>query len=151
MSNEGSDPDSGEADADTEPADSTEGGADTEPVDPIGSGAGDAATRTPGPDEQYCPNCGEIILEKAEICPECGVRKSPPGGDVDGSNDRVTAGVLAILLGWAGVHKFYLGDTGLGVLYLCFFWTGIPAIVGLIEGILYLTKTDAEFQEKYVD
>lgn len=113
--------------------------------------AGDA-DGGPGPDEQYCRSCGAIIKREAEICPECGVRNRPPPGRAGGgSPDRVTAGVLAILLGWVGAHKFYLGETGLGLLYLCFFWTGIPALVGLIEGLLYLTKTDEEFQRAYVD
>lgn len=103
----------------------------------------------PGPNEQYCTSCGEIIKKEAEICPECGVRQQSASKDYD--KDRVTAGVLAILLGGLGVHKFYLGETGMGVLYLCFFWTAIPALVGLIEGILYLTKTDEEFQQKYVN
>ncbi|NOU92479.1 NINE protein [Paenibacillus sp. LMG 31456] len=62
---------------------------------------------------------------------------------------KVTAGILAILVGGFGVHKFYLGKTLLGVVYLLFCWTGIPSIIGLIEGILYLTKTDDEFQRKY--
>lgn len=117
--------------------------------DPAGPGAG---SDRPGPSEQYCPSCGEIIRADAEICPECGVRKESGGGvATEGSKDRVTAGVLAILLGGVGAHRFYLGDIGLGLLYLCFFWTFIPALVGLIEGILYLTKTDEEFQRKYVD
>lgn len=64
--------------------------------------------------------------------------------------DRATAGILAILLGGLGIHKFYLGQSGQGILYLIFFWTGIPALIGLIEGILYLTKTDEEFQRLYV-
>lgn len=63
---------------------------------------------------------------------------------------KVTAGVLGILLGSFGAHKFYLGKIGFGILYLVFCWTGIPGIVGLVEGILYLTKTDEEFQSKYV-
>ncbi|WP_240421094.1 TM2 domain-containing protein [Paenibacillus periandrae] len=64
---------------------------------------------------------------------------------------KTTAGILAILLGSLGVHKFYLGKIGLGIVYLLFCWTGIPGLIGLIEGILYLTKTDEEFQSKYVN
>ncbi len=99
-----------------------------------------------GQGEKYCSSCGEVIDEEAEICPECGVRQKP---DVRGGKDRVTAGILAILLGTLGVHKFYLEQSGQGLLYLCFSWTGIPALLGLIEGILYLTKTDEEFEHRY--
>jgi TM2 domain-containing membrane protein YozV len=62
---------------------------------------------------------------------------------------RVVAGILGILLGNFGAHKFYLGKIGMGILYLVFFWTGIPGIIGLIEGILYLVKSDEEFHAKY--
>lgn len=62
---------------------------------------------------------------------------------------RTIAGLLAICLGWLGIHKFYLGKWGLGFLYLIFFWTYIPAIVGLVEGIIYLCMSDAEFVAKY--
>ncbi|MFF2446417.1 TM2 domain-containing protein [Neobacillus sp. NPDC058068] len=62
---------------------------------------------------------------------------------------KVAAGVLAILLGCFGVHKFYLGKIGMGILYLLFCWTGIPSIIGLIEGILYLTKSDEEWDRQY--
>lgn len=61
---------------------------------------------------------------------------------------KVTAGILAILLGGIGVHKFYLGKVGMGILYLCFCWTAIPAVLGLIEGILYLCSNDENFQLK---
>lgn len=47
--------------------------------------------------------------------------------------DEVVGVLLALFLGCFGVHHFYLGRTGLGVLYLCFCWTGIPAILGLVE------------------
>ncbi|MFP4038497.1 MAG: NINE protein [Candidatus Nanohaloarchaea archaeon] len=103
----------------------------------------------PGPDEQYCSSCGEIIKKEAEICPECGVRQSSGSGS--GSKDRLTAGIFALLLGSFGAHKFYLGNTGLGILYLCFFWTGIPGLIGFIEGLIYLTKSDEEFNAKYVE
>lgn len=59
------------------------------------------------------------------------------------------AAVLAFFLGGLGAHKFYLGKTGQGVLYLLFFWTYIPAILGLIEAITYLTADEYEFNAKY--
>lgn len=49
--------------------------------------------------------------------------------------------LLAFFLGGLGLHKFYAGKTGMGILYLVFCWTGIPAIVGFIEAIVGLTKT----------
>lgn len=62
---------------------------------------------------------------------------------------KVTAGILGILLGGIGVHKFYMGKIGMGILYLCFCWTGIPAVVGFIEGIVYLCSSDENFQLKH--
>jgi TM2 domain-containing membrane protein YozV len=62
---------------------------------------------------------------------------------------RTTAAVLAIFLGGLGIHRFYLGDTGLGLIYLLFSWTLIPALVGLIEGIVFLTKSDEDFARQY--
>lgn len=61
---------------------------------------------------------------------------------------KVVAGVLGILIGGFGIHKFYLGKIGMGILYLCFCWTGIPAFVGFIEGIIYLCSSDENFQLK---
>ena len=68
---------------------------------------------------------------------------------------RVLAGVLGILLGWAGIHKFVLGYTGEGITMLvltivlsiitCGIFSGVMALIGLIEGIVYLTKSDEEF------
>lgn len=40
-----------------------------------------SAARTPAPEECYCTSCGEVIKEQAEICPNCGVRQSPPAND----------------------------------------------------------------------
>jgi TM2 domain-containing membrane protein YozV len=47
--------------------------------------------------------------------------------------DEVVGILLALFLGVFGIHHFYLRRTGLGILYCCFFWTGIPAILGFIE------------------
>lgn len=61
---------------------------------------------------------------------------------------KIAAGILAIFLGGIGVHKFYLGKIGMGILYLCFCWTYIPAVIGFIEGIIYLCSNDENFQLK---
>ena len=47
--------------------------------------------------------------------------------------DEVVGILLALFLGTFGIHHFYLRRTGLGILYLVFFWTGIPSILGFIE------------------
>ena len=64
---------------------------------------------------------------------------------------RIVAGILAIVLGTLGVHKFYLGMTTPGIIQLvvgvC--TGGVGGIIGLIEGIIYLTKTDEEFIKTY--
>jgi TM2 domain-containing membrane protein YozV len=67
-------------------------------------------------------------------------------------NKKVAAGILAILLGWVGVHKFYLGYTTPGILMLvvgvCTGFT-VSSIIGIVEGIIYLTKSDEEFYRTY--
>ena len=78
---------------------------------------------------------------------------------------KVAAGILAILLGTLGIHKFYLGSTGPGVLLLIASFLSVLlfvvvigifgiiaiSIVVFIEGILYLTKTDEDFHQTYVE
>jgi len=99
-------------------------------------------------DEKFCTSCGSIIKKEAELCVKCGVRQTSSKP----LKSKVTAGVLAILLGGIGAHKFYVGKIGLGILYFLFSWTFIPAAIGFIEGIIYFvsTKTDEEFTAKYV-
>lgn len=93
----------------------------------------------------YCTNCAQVISDEAFSCPKCGQPTRRASG---AAKSRVTAGILALLLGGIGAHKFYLGKTGLGFLYLIFVWTFIPAIVALVEGIIYLTQDDATFAQK---
>ena len=77
-----------------------------------------------------------------------------------GEKNKTTAGLLAILLGAFGVHKFYLGDTTAGAITLaislgaglvtCGAATFMMSIIGIVERIIYLSKLDSEFQQIYV-
>jgi TM2 domain-containing membrane protein YozV len=66
-------------------------------------------------------------------------------------NKKIVAGVLAIVLGYLGVHKFILGYTQEGIIQLIIsiVTCGLGGVIGLIEGIIYLTKTDEEFYQTY--
>jgi TM2 domain-containing membrane protein YozV len=68
------------------------------------------------------------------------------------SSKKLVAGILAILLGWTGAHKFYLGMTTTGVIQLVvsLCTLGAGGIVGIIEGIIYLTKSDEDFERLYM-
>jgi TM2 domain-containing membrane protein YozV len=66
---------------------------------------------------------------------------------------KLVAGILGILLGGLGVHRFYLGDTTGGILRIVItvVTCGMGSIIGLIEGIIYLVKPDDEFQRVYLE
>lgn len=62
---------------------------------------------------------------------------------------KTTATVLCLFLGGFGIHRFYLGQTGLGILYLIFCWTFIPAFIAFIEFIGFLLMSEETFNQKY--
>ena len=66
-------------------------------------------------------------------------------------NKKILAGVLAIMLGGFGIHKFILGYTKEGVLQILmsFFSCGLASVIPFVEGIIYLTKSDEEFYQIY--
>ncbi len=120
-----------------------------------------------GPNDTECKYCGEKITrsvtqnsQPAQTNSNGGLNIPPnvmnqfyeaPATQMDPSwpvKNKVAAGLLAIFLGGIGVHKFYLGKIGMGVLYIIFCWTYIPALIGLVEGIIYLTQSDEAFQLK---
>ena len=81
----------------------------------------------------------------------------PPPAPVARDSNRIPAGVCGILLGGLGVHKFVLGYTGAGLIMLlvsvltCGLAYWVMHIIGLIEGIIYLCKSDQEFARIYVE
>jgi TM2 domain-containing membrane protein YozV len=83
----------------------------------------------------------DVIDEKGHVVPK---------GNLE--SKRILAGVLAIVLGPFGVHKFVLDYTTQGIIFLILsvFTCGtVTSILGLIEGIIYLTKSDEEFVYTY--
>ena len=76
-----------------------------------------------------------------------------PAGKPAGAEKKIAAGICGILLGGLGVHKFILGYTMQVILQIVitFLTFGFGSLIGLIEGIIYLTKTDEEFVATYVD
>lgn len=64
--------------------------------------------------------------------------------------NKVAAGVIALTgLGTFGIHRFYLGEIGKGILYLLFCWTFIPFVISIIDGIIFLTMDEDDFNYKY--
>lgn len=74
---------------------------------------------------------------------------STPNHQYRDRKSKSTAAVLAFFLGGFGAHKFYLRQTGLGILYLIFCWTWIPSIIALIEFIVLLCTSEENFDQKY--
>jgi TM2 domain-containing membrane protein YozV len=109
--------------------------------------------------KNYCSHCGEKLSSPNQvICIKCGCgiqnlknrAVSTPGG-----KNRITAALLAIFFGGIGIHKFYLGSWGWGIIYVAVvalplgFGAIIIRIVAFVEFIIYLTMDHSQFAEKY--
>ena len=68
------------------------------------------------------------------------------------NHNRVLAGILGILFGGLGIHRFILGDATGGILRIVItvVTCGFGSLIGLVEGIIYLTKSDQEFYQIYI-
>ena len=121
---------------------------------------------------RYCTKCGAINDETAPYCTTCQAPLTPvntgyqpmqsvnPGQLTDwkalGGDKKIIAGILAIVVGSLGIHKFILGYTTEGVIMLlisvlsCGILAIIPTVIGIIEGVMYLTKSDEEFVRTYI-
>ncbi|PLY01349.1 MAG: hypothetical protein C0623_05510 [Desulfuromonas sp.] len=119
-----------------------------------------------------CPHCDyskSVGREKIPAgtrsitCPKCQQRfEFAPDDDFSFAGDgaasaesprslsKVALLVLTFFLGGVGGHKFYLRKYLQGLIYLLFFWTGIPSLVALVEFILYAFKSETELQRTYL-
>jgi type II secretory pathway pseudopilin PulG/TM2 domain-containing membrane protein YozV len=97
-------------------------------------------------EKKFCSECGKELNPKAEICPGCGVRVMI--AKVNGTS-KISLLLITFFLGGIGGHKYYQRKYALGVLYLLFCWTGIPAIIAFIEFIVYCFKSEEDLQQNY--
>lgn len=104
----------------------------------------------PNKGDKFCQNCGSETNAIATMCVKCGVILSKAPIQTSLQKSKLAAGLLGIFLGELGIHRFYLGYTGIGVAQLilsllgfltCGITTIAAAIWGLVEGIMILTGT----------
>ena len=120
---------------------------------------------------RYCTKCGAVNDDLAQYCTQCQapltsvgnsssgyqpMQSVHPGAVTDwkamGADKKITAGICAILVGWLGVHKFILGYTTEGIIQLALgiVTCGLTNILSIVEGVIYLTKSDEEFVRTYI-
>ena len=132
-----------------------------------------------------CPECGKQYSTQEKVnrvkCPYCGAETNVSYSDQEenrwdqfnrqqrayesidsvfnngpSGKSRGIAGLLAILMGWCGLHYFYIGKTNAGILFLivailsCGILASVTTIVSIIQGVLFFTSTQEEFESKWV-
>ena len=124
-----------------------------------------------------CPRCSAQNSSLNTTCMTCGsalpIAPMPmpqmprqPGAQIPGADKKILAGILGIVLGGLGIHKFVLGYNQEGVILIAVYLVSfiiamvtcglgvplvlIPSVIGIVEGIIYLTKTDEEFVQTYI-
>jgi TM2 domain-containing membrane protein YozV len=90
-----------------------------------------------GTGNKYCQNCGVFSDPMAQICVKCGVQLGAGGS---AQKSKLVAGMLGIFIGSLGIHRFYLGYTGMGIIQIAVTvcTCGAGGLWGFIEGILIL-------------
>jgi len=115
--------------------------------------------------DKFCRYCGASLNQGQVVCIKCGhaIRKLSESTSVSsggGAKSRTTAALLAIFLGGFGAHEFYLGNSNSAIIRLVVYIVGgvlmcVPSFVlcmiSIIEGIIYLSKSDEEFEKVYVE
>jgi len=112
---------------------------------------------------RYCWHCATAVAPDQALCTHCGAGLHGAGGRAVANNSveskRIISAVVAIFVGAFGVHKFVMGDTRqgfvrVGILAAAMIFTlgfgAIPLmIIGIIEGVTYVTMSDADFIRVY--
>jgi TM2 domain-containing membrane protein YozV len=124
---------------------------------------------------RYCTKCGAVNEDTAQYCVNCQAQLTPVSGGYQpmqsvnqgasgamtdwkalGADKKILAGILGIVVGAFGVHKFVLGYTTEGIIMLlitvltCGIFGVVSSIIGIVEGVIYLTKSDEEFVRTYL-
>ena len=99
--------------------------------------------------KQFCSACGQPIEVGAGRCPSCGAVQGLSAEQLYKTKNKWIAAVLALTLGGFGVHKFYLGQKGWGIVYLLFCWTFIPQLVAILEFVMLLLVDEDEFNARF--
>jgi len=113
--------------------------------------------------EKFCRHCGASLNSNQVVCLKCGhaVRRSDTNVTATSGDrkSRTTAALLAIFLGGFGAHEFYLGNSNSAIIRLVVYLVGgvlmcvpsfVLSVISIIEGIIYLSKSDEEFEKVYV-
>ena len=122
---------------------------------------------------RYCTKCGAQNDDLAQYCSNCQTALGPLSGggyqpmqtvnpgpvmnwQAMGADKKLGAGLCGILLGGFGVHKFILGYQKEGWIMLlvsvlsCFMLSAVMHVIGIVEGVMYLTKSDEDFVRTYI-
>jgi TM2 domain-containing membrane protein YozV len=88
----------------------------------------------------YCPECGQAVNSKSDVCLNCGIslKKIRTNNSISvSSKSKIAAALFAFFLGTIGIHRFYLGYTGLGIIFIVLFVLGFLTIgiTWIIAGI----------------
>lgn len=101
--------------------------------------------------EEAKEKAGEFSEEAKETAKEFANNAKETFNTATGENKKLLAGLMGIFFGGFGIHKFVLGYNKEGIILLLatFLTCGMASIIGFIEGIVYLTKSDLEFYNTY--